>query len=291
MHAEDPTDLLYCPGREEGNELALVLAAQKIPSDVRWNGHGWVLSVPAGFVARARLELAAYAAELKLKGPVRPPVWTGGKPWPGIAIYCGVLILMALVAPAMGFGLDWLASGRMDSGRMLAGEWWRPVTALTLHADAPHLLGNLLFGSFFAYSVCLYFGAGVGWLAIIGAGALGNLVNGYLAGPDHLSIGASTAVFAALGLLSAYLWRQGFPAHVSRRERFAPVIAGIGLLAFTGTGGVNTDIGAHLLGFLAGFGGGLVVARVGVPTGRRPQAVSAYLAAAIVVVAWAAASI
>jgi membrane associated rhomboid family serine protease len=289
MHAEELTDILFCPGQEEGNELALVLAAQQIPSDVRWNGRDWVLSVPAGSVARARAELEAYAAELKLKGPARPAVWTGGKPWPGIAIYCVVLILMALVAPAMGFGVDWLTAGRMDSGRMLAGEWWRPLTALMLHADAPHLLGNLLFGGFFAYSVCLYFGAGFGWLAIVTAGALGNLANGFLAGPDHFSIGASTAVFAALGLLSAYLWRRGFPANVSRRERFAPVIAGIGLLAFTGTGGVNTDIGAHLLGFVAGFGGGLVVARLGVPIRRRPQIVAAALAVAIVVVAWAVA--
>src|SRR2546422_5158304 len=25
---------------------------------------------------------------------------------------------------------------------IVAGEWWRTVTALTLHADVPHLLGN-----------------------------------------------------------------------------------------------------------------------------------------------------
>jgi membrane associated rhomboid family serine protease len=289
MDSQALTDILNCPGQEEGNELALVLAAQNIASDVRWNGRTWVLSVPVDSVARAREELTAYAAELKRKGPPRPPVWTGGRPVPGIVVYCAALVLMALIAPEMGLGIDWLAAGRMDSGRMMAGEWWRPVTALMLHADAAHLLGNLLFGSFFAYSVCLYFGGGVGWLAIVVAGALGNVANGFLAGPDHLSIGASTAVFAALGLLSAYLWRRGFPANMSRRERFAPVIAGIGLLAFTGTGGANTDIGAHLLGFVAGFTGGIVLARIGIPTEQKPQAVAAVLAVAIVLFAWAAA--
>jgi membrane associated rhomboid family serine protease len=174
---------------------------------------------------------------------------------------------------------------------MSAGDWWRPITALMLHADAPHLLGNLIFGSFFAYSVCRYLGSGLGWFAIIVGGALGNVVNGFLAGPEHLSIGASTAVFAALGLLSAYLWRRGFPANVSRRERLTPVIAGIGLLAFTGTGGVNTDIGAHLFGFLVGFGEGVLVARIGVPKGRRPQVVAAVLVGALVVFAWTAALI
>jgi membrane associated rhomboid family serine protease len=193
---------------------------------------------------------------------------------------------MALVSPDMGLGVDWLAAGRMDGARMLAGEWWRPVTALMLHADAAHLLGNLLFGSFFAYSVCRYFGGGFGWLAIVACGALGNVANGFLAGQDHRSLGASTAVFAALGLLSGYLWRRGFPSHASRREQLAPVIAGIGLLAFTGTGGENTDIGAHLLGFVAGFGGGIAVARTGVPTAHSAQLGAAAAAAGIVTVAW-----
>lgn len=290
MESHELTDILFRAGREECNELALVLAAQAIPSQVRWNGSVWVLSVPPDSVTRAQLELAAYATESQLKRSASPPIAAvGRRPWPGIAIYSAVLILMSLMAPEMGFDIDWLAAGRMDGGRMLAGEWWRPVTALMLHADAAHLLGNLLFGGFFAYSVSRYFGGGFGWLAIVVSGAFGNLANGFLAGADHRSIGASTAVFAALGLLSAYLWRRGFPSNASRRERLAPVIAGIGLLAFTGTGGVNTDIGAHLLGFLAGFGVGLAIARIGVPTAHAAQVVAAVLVSSIVCFAWAVA--
>ena len=47
------------------------------------------------------------------------------------------------------------------------------------------------------------------------------------------------------------------------RERAAPVVAGLGLLAYTGTAGVNTDIGAHLMGFGTGFVLALVIARYG----------------------------
>ena len=32
---------------------------------------------------------------------------------------------------------------------VLAGELYRTVTALTLHADLPHVAGNALFGGFF----------------------------------------------------------------------------------------------------------------------------------------------
>ena len=68
-------------------------------------------------------------------------------------------------------------------------------------------------------------------------------------------------MFAALGLLTAYTWRRGFLRETPWRGRIAPIVAGIGLLAFTGTAGENTDLTAHLFGFVAGFGGGLALAR------------------------------
>ena len=289
MSSDDLTAIFSSAEREPCAELALVLASQSIDSEISWNGHSWVLGVPARSIASARLQIETYAAEVRRVDPAPPAMPASGRPWPGILVYVAVMLAMALLAPELRFGFDWFAAGRMDGGRMLAGEWWRPVTALTLHADAAHLLGNLVFGSFFGYSVARYLGGGFGWLAIVASGALGNFANGWLAGPNHLSIGASTAVFAALGILSAYCWRRGFPAQASRRERFAPVIAGIGLLAFTGTAGANTDIGAHLLGFVAGFGNGFLIARLGFPVSRNAQLACAFAAVGSVVVAWLAA--
>ena len=286
MEPENLVDILSCPDRQQCNELVLVLAAQSIPARVRWGGQFWILSVPSDSVAVARHEVRAYTEEARRAVPAPPVPSANGRPWPGIVAYAAFLTIMALMAPDMGFGVDWLGAGRMDGGRMLAGEWWRPVTALTLHADAAHLLGNILFGGFFAYSVIRYFGAGFGWLTIIVCGTLGNVANGFLAGPDHRSLGASTAVFAALGLLSGYLWRRGFPSGASRREQLAPVIAGIGLLAFTGTGGENTDIGAHLLGFVVGLAGGVVVGRLGLPMADRSQTRAALAAVGLVALAW-----
>src|SRR2546430_9329762 len=52
--------------------------------------------------------------------------------------------------------------------RMMAGEWWRAVTALTLHADAPHLLGNALASALLVTAVCQQLGPGVGlWLVLL----------------------------------------------------------------------------------------------------------------------------
>ena len=289
MDRDDFIDICVLRAAAPAQELSLVLAAQSIESRLRFEGGSWVLSVAADSVAAAERELAAYTAESRKSAPrgAEPPA--AGRPWPGIAAYLAVIFTVALLAPDMGFGVDWLARGRMDAARLFAGDWWRPITALTLHADAAHLLGNAAFGSFFGYSVARYLGGGAGWLAILVCGGLGNLANAVLSGADHRSIGASTAIFAALGLVSAWCWRRGFPPGATRRERFAPVVAGLGLLAFTGTGGVGTDIGAHLTGFVAGFGGGLVFARFGFPRSRGVQLACGLAAAALLAVAWTAA--
>ena len=45
--------------------------------------------------------------------------------------------------------IDWIALGNAHSARILDGEWWRLVTALTLHADWLHLFSNLTLGGIF----------------------------------------------------------------------------------------------------------------------------------------------
>jgi membrane associated rhomboid family serine protease len=289
MDRDDFIDIRVCEGSERAQELSLVLAAQAIEARVHFDTRGWVLSVAPQSVARAELELAAYVAELPRGATRTTAVPMQGRPWPGVAAYVAIILVVALTAGGMSFGVDWLARGGVDGARIFAGEWWRPITALTLHADAAHLLGNAFFGSFFGYSAARYLGGGVGWLAILVCGALGNLANALLLGAAHRSIGASTAVFAALGLLTAWCWRRGFPPGASRRERLAPVVAGVGLLAFTGAGGINTDVGAHLTGFVAGFAGGLILARFGIPRGRAAQLFCGIAALAAVALAWVAA--
>ena len=66
-------------------------------------------------------------------------------------------------------------AGRVEAGALLGGEWWRAITALTLHIELAHLGGNLAFGAFFGYFVGRYFGTGVGWLAVLLAASVGNV--------------------------------------------------------------------------------------------------------------------
>ena len=82
---------------------------------------------------------------------------------------------------------------------MLAGEWWRAVTALTLHADLAHVLANAVAIAIFLGAVARRLGPALAtWLALA-AGVAGNVLTALVAGGGHVSLGASTAVFGALG--------------------------------------------------------------------------------------------
>jgi len=270
------------------NELGLVLTARGVPFERQGGIGGWEIWVPLRLVPQAATELALYRHE-NLREVGTRPIAEIGNGWPGVVAYAATLLAVYLAVYNLPLGRDWLAAGRLDAGAVLAGEWWRVVTALTLHIELAHLGGNLAFGAFFGYFIGRYFGTGVGWLAVVLAAAFGNGLNAWVEAPTHRSIGASTAVFAALGLLVAYTWRRGFLRHTPWRARIAPIVAGLGLLAFTGTAGENTDLGAHLFGFVAGFGGGLGLARFARTawlTSAAVQRTAAGLAVLLVVAAW-----
>jgi membrane associated rhomboid family serine protease len=167
------------------------------------------------------------------------------------------------------------------------GEWWRTITALTLHSGAKHLIGNIVFGVLFGLFAGRLMGSGVAWLAIVAAAATGNAANTLLLESAHRSIGASTAVFAALGLVAGFVWRGQFMAQDRWSYRFGPIVGGLALLMYTGTGGPDTDIGAHLLGFACGFLTGMLLIALGpVPTDRRRQSIAGSLAVLLVAASW-----
>jgi len=269
------------------NELALVLIARDIPHQRHAGATGLELWVPVDHAPAAAAELAQYRRENARRVGTRP-LDLVGYGLPGVTAYLVVLLTVFVAARESLFGLDWYGAGTLQARAVSAGELWRTVTALTLHVELAHLGGNLAFGAFFGWFVGRYLGPGVGWLTVLMAAAGANALGAWVQGPDHRSLGASTAVFAALGMLVAYTWRRGFWRATPWRARIAPIVAGVGLLAFTGTAGENTDVGAHLLGFCVGFGGGLVLARGLTPAWLRNRRLQASCAAAAVIAVGAA---
>jgi rhomboid protease GluP len=181
----------------------------------------------------------------------------------------------------------WREAGNMDAGQVRNGEWWRCVTALTLHADLGHIIGNSAFGAIFGLFVGRYLGSGFGWLLVLISGAVGNGLNAWIQPDEFRSIGASTATFGALGLGASYVWRRGYFKGRGWRRGLTPVFAAIALLAYTGVGGGNTDVVAHFMGFGAGVALGIVAATFDVRRlGVSGQYLAGIAAFGIIIFAW-----
>lgn len=274
---------------------ALVLEARGIPCAVEQSGNGWLLFVPSGHFRTAVRELRLFEEENR-NWPPPPPA-----PPPLLENTLSTLSVLLLLATFHNLTLlhftqpwhspsDWITLGSAASAKIFDGQWWRLVTALTLHSGWLHLLGNLAIGGVFILFVCRDLGSGLAWFLLLGTGVLGNLANAFFQGPSHTSIGASTVVFGAVGILASLsLLRR---RHYLRRRWPLPLGAALSLLAMLGTEGEHTDLGAHLFGFLSGLVLGLIaeylVARYGRP---RPllDALLAVLAGLVVVTAWWAA--
>jgi membrane associated rhomboid family serine protease len=267
-------------------EFSLVLEARGIEHEMRESGDSWVLCVPPPLIHRAYEEMSRYSAERNVPRSTTSLM----EPFSGAAIgamgYALILLLAAYCAGIGLFGADWLSLGALDAA---AGrEWWRALTALTLHLDQEHLMGNLLFGALAGIAAGRLLGPGVAWASILAAGALANYVEILIAPVTHRAVGASTAVFAALGLIAGLAWRQRLTLRERRWYASAPLIAGICLLTLLGAGNGHVDVLGHALGFLFGVGVGWLYARVGIPRnrGKRLQIATGIGAAMTVFAAW-----
>ena len=174
------------------------------------------------------------------------------------------IVFMALAAFFMitgpsSDGSRWLQRGVAVADLVVSSQPWRAVTALTLHADGSHVLGNVISGSIFASAVHRRLGPGGGSLAILASGIMGNIANAFwhsaLGNGAHSSIGASTAVFGAIGLLAATQVVIDRPQIAGARRGWieigSPLVGGLALLGALGAS-PRADLGAHFFGFLSG---------------------------------------
>jgi rhomboid protease GluP len=283
--------------RRQLHSWSLVLEARHIPWRAERRGFGWQLLVPAEDFVRGVQELRQYEREnhgWPPSPPQAPPLVDNRATTIWVLVAIGIFYNVTRHDINL-FGhhpVDWTALGNADAGKIMAGQWWRTVTSLTLHADWQHLLGNLVIGGFFISRLCRDLRSGPAWLLLLATGILGNLVNAWLQNPAHRAIGASTAVFGTVGLLAAISMVRYRHSLRRRRRWLLPVSAALGLLAMLGAGGENTDLGAHLFGFFfglpIGFGAELLIERRG-RAGLGFNALLAATAVLIVVFAWGAA--
>ena len=270
-------------------EMILVLSARGLPHQLWRFRQKEYLYVPALLEGLARQELQHFHAEKQ-----RPPAPRGLPPALHARCWLAALPLLLLI---LWHGLrsgwwplpeglpppeSWEQAGALDNVRLrVYGEWQRLFTALTLHADAAHLAGNILLGGIMLPLLARLTGPGRALLLTMLGGGLGNLLTVVLRREFVLSLGFSTAVFAAIGALA------GFMVLHHEGKRHLPLVAGVGILAMWGMGEGNVDYLAHICGLAAGTALGLWEA---LRSARRwpglPQWLSALLALMLPVLAW-----
>lgn len=231
-------------------EWGLALGSQGIDARVLRRPQGFFVEVPEEREEEALRLLETYVRE---NAPAPPPPPEASWPFPVEAMAgfaAGLLGLFFVTGTRAARGTAF-AEGSAHAGRILSGEYERVFTALTLHADLGHVLGNALSGSLFVGFLARRLGFGVALSLCIAAGAGGNLLNAWLHQARHDSVGASTAIFAAVGGLAALV----LPRRNRRTDRpwIVSVGAGLGILAMLGTG-ERADLWAHFFGLACGFG-------------------------------------
>lgn len=281
--------------KSRARSWALVLDSRSIPCCIASDDTGWHLLVPRHQLESARREVRLFE-EANSNWP--PPLPASRQLVENTLPTVSVLLLLATFHNLTLIGISLPGHGMVDlyergiahAVAIRNGDWWRIITALTLHAGPVHLLSNLTIGGVFIIQLCRELGSGLAWALLLASGSLGNLINAWVQSPDHRSVGASTAVFGAVGILSTL--RLVRDRYQLRRRWLIPVAAGLALLAVLGTEGRQTDLGAHLFGFgagaLFGMAAEFMVGKFGRP-GRVVNFLLAVLSAAVVAAAWWAA--
>jgi membrane associated rhomboid family serine protease len=273
------------PSARRAEEWATVLAASGIRHRLARSEGGWELVVAAGDAAEASAALAAYDEENRPEAPAQAPAARRASAALGVAVALLLLAFFAVTGPRAA-GAAWFERGAGSAARILRGEAWRLVTALTLHADLGHALGNAVACAVLVPPVLQALGPGTGLWALLLSGAAGNALTALARGAPFSSVGASTAIFGALGVLGARAVVLRWQGGVTRRRAWVAAVACLLLLTLLGTAR-GADVLGHLFGLLAGAvlgaAAGLAGHRGGGPAREGALAVAA---AALVLGCW-----
>lgn len=276
--------------QKRANEYGLVVLSMGLPYWLLHEDGKYLLCVEPQHETPVRLQLEKYTKESRFWPPrsIEETEWEEENWW---AIFIPVLCLVAFFyAQRHGYNLN--NAGILKTVAFLKnGEWWRPLTALTLHVDLSHLAANILSFACFLLLLQPILGYGLTLFLVLVSGIVGNILNAWFYFPqDHWSIGASTAIFGALGMIVAHALYIGFsPGRWKTwKSRSIPFIGGLVILAFFGGNGERVDVMAHVWGFVAGIPIGLLGCWLSKrhPLGNACQLGLAVLTATITLVAW-----
>jgi rhomboid protease GluP len=245
--------IIELSGYKAQKELELLLWSQNIPYSKQIKGTPSLI-LHNSISEKALAEIHFYYQENRNWPPLAKKTITNHLPTHALIINTIVLFVLILFHfQSMTFFLRQtiLRYGRFSAAEVLNGDWYRLITAQTLHTDDAHLFSNVVSLFLFMSLTTPALGYGYTWLIILLGGALGNLLNALLYQTGHYSIGASTAVFSAIGIFSVIGIKEKVIIHKSLKSIYVPLIGALGLFAMLGSN-PNSDVFAHLFGLVSG---------------------------------------
>ncbi len=260
MSAPTPLAIIHAGNQRQAMDWSLVLTSQGIEVVIEeLPEHGWVLLVPPEDHARGARAIALYCHENRRWG------WRQTLSLPEFTFHWGVLFWCLGIILFHWLSEGWLGRlehvGAMNDRVAATGQWWRLFTAQCLHADVGHLAANASTGFLLVGLAMARFGPGPALLAVLLAGAAGNLASHFIHAERYVGLGASGMVMGALGLLAAQL--VGVLRHQPHAWRL--VLGGLsgGVFLFILTGlNPASDVMAHTGGFVGGVALGILFAWV-----------------------------
>lgn len=248
--------------RKRADIILVVLASQFIDAQVEKQGDGtWEIRVHDRDMETALAHMDRYDRENRpLIRQLKKLSGSTFFSWP-VLIIMGILCLVHWVCIKTGSHDQAVFRFGASAYFLGQGEAFRAITALFLHSDLRHLMGNMAGLLVLGSPLVRMTGYGSGPFILLCAGTTGNLIAGGLGGDLRISIGASTAVMGAAGLLAAgkfYFTLSQARAGMGSILRPLIPMAGAATLVAMFSHGENTDVSAHFFGFGSGLGLGLL---------------------------------
>jgi rhomboid protease GluP len=238
---------------DEINVCLLILSSARIPFVVSGGPDHWTLSVPPQDEERARDEIDTYYQDNPeiFRNEAEPVIRYSQPVSAGIGVAAGLAVCQWLIIRNGGIAL---IAGKFGASAeaICRGELYRTVTALMIHSDLVHLSSNLISLAFLFSCVCAVQGFGLASFSVLTTGVLGNYLSALFYQTSHLSIGASTAVFGAVGILIIHQVSNKLRFPKQRYRAWLPLGGGLCLLGLFSQG-EHTDTLAHLFGLMSGI--------------------------------------
>ena len=271
---------------EQRSTYTLVLSAMDIYFLALENETGWLILVQDEDYEQARHQIEQYLAETEADTPAPQPD-NGGYPATASGLWAALLLMLWQIHISADGGLsEVVRKYGASAAKILNGEFYRTVTALVIHADPVHLAANMVGLALFGTAVCSLTGWGMAWFLILITGIVGNYLTAVFYQALHTAVGASTSIFGAMGILCGHQFITKIRIPGQRFKALLPLGGGMALLSFIGSG-ERADIVAHLLGFLAGIGIGILYAFWDSKPADKSLQVACFLVAIIILtMAW-----